>query len=62
MSNSKLCTYIDINHTHRTTRKYDISRITETVLNKDWSKLPVTYDEVLLFDSMARDFAKEQLC
>lgn len=28
MSNSKLCTYIDINHTHRTTRKYDISRIT----------------------------------
>lgn len=41
---------------------YDISRITETVLNKDWSKLPVTYEEVLLFDSMARDFAKEQLC
>lgn len=28
MSNSKLCTYIDINHTHRTTRKYAISRIT----------------------------------
>ena len=41
---------------------YDISRITENVLNKDWSRLPVTYNEVLLFDSMAREFAKEQLC
>lgn len=41
---------------------YDISKITEIVLNKDWSRIPVTYDEVLLFDTMARDFAKEQLC
>ena len=41
---------------------YDISKITEKVMSKDWSKLPVTYEEVLLFDSMARDFAKEQIC
>lgn len=41
---------------------YDISKITEHVLNQDWSKLPVTYDEVLLFDSMARKLAKEQIC
>lgn len=41
---------------------YDISNITAKVLEKDWSKLPVTYEEVLLFDSMARKYAKEQKC
>ena len=41
---------------------YDISNITAKVLEKDWSKLPVTYEEVLLFDSMARKYAKEIKC
>lgn len=41
---------------------YDISEITNSVLQKDWSTLPVTYEDVLLFDSMARKFANEELC
>lgn len=36
---------------------YDISDITEKVLQHDWTKAPVTFDDVFLFDSMARSIA-----